>query len=120
MIEEQVDFDRSVEAVIEWVESNSSWDDTLLIVTADHECGYLTGPGSDPQWHAPVGRGQGMMPEVEWHSAGHTNSLVSLIARGAVAESLQSHVRGEDPVWGAYTDNTDLTRVLFSALGPPQ
>ncbi len=120
MIEEQVDFNRSVEAVIEWVESNSSWDDTLLIVTADHECGYLTGPGSDPQWHAPVCHGEGVMPEVEWHSGGHTNSLVPLFARGAVAESLQSHARGEDPVWGTYTDNIDLARILFSALGSPQ
>ena len=32
IIEEQVDFNRSVAAVVEWVEQNSSWDETLVIV----------------------------------------------------------------------------------------
>ena len=30
-IEEQIDFNASVAAVIDWIESNSSWDDTLLV-----------------------------------------------------------------------------------------
>ena len=42
-IEEVNDFNKSVEAVTEWVEKNSSWDETLVIVTADHETGYLNG-----------------------------------------------------------------------------
>jgi alkaline phosphatase len=46
LIEEEIDFNRAVEAVAAWIEKNSSWDDTLLIVTADHETGYLNGPGS--------------------------------------------------------------------------
>ncbi|PKY71114.1 hypothetical protein CYJ40_00065 [Brevibacterium ravenspurgense] len=42
-IEEMNDFNKSVEAVTEWVEKNSSWEETLVIVTADHETGYLNG-----------------------------------------------------------------------------
>ncbi|MEM9990099.1 MAG: alkaline phosphatase, partial [Pseudomonadota bacterium] len=42
-IEEQVDFNLAIDAVIEWVEANSSWDETLLIVTADHETGGIWG-----------------------------------------------------------------------------
>lgn len=42
-IEEMDDFNKSVEAVTEWVEKNSSWEETLVIVTADHETGYLNG-----------------------------------------------------------------------------
>ncbi|MEM7767155.1 MAG: alkaline phosphatase, partial [Pseudomonadota bacterium] len=45
-IEEQVDFNTSVDAVIEWVEANSSWDETLLIITADHETGGIWGEGT--------------------------------------------------------------------------
>lgn len=49
MLTEQEDFDNSVQAVINWIEDSSngsSWDDTLLIVTADHETGGIWGPGS--------------------------------------------------------------------------
>ena len=47
MIEEEIDFNNSVKAAIDWVNNNSSWDETTIIVTADHETGYLTGPGSN-------------------------------------------------------------------------
>ncbi len=44
MIGEKIDFDNAVQTVIDWVDAanGSSWNNTLLIVTADHECGYLT------------------------------------------------------------------------------
>ena len=84
MIEEQIAFDKSVEAVVEWVENNSNWHETLVIVTSDHECGYLTGPGSGqttegPVWNPLLNNGAGKAPGMEWHSSGHTNSLVPLI-----------------------------------------
>jgi alkaline phosphatase len=40
MIEEHIDFDNSVQAVVDWVQKNSNWGETLLIVTSDHETGY--------------------------------------------------------------------------------
>ena len=46
MIEEQIDFVEAVEAVVAWIESHGGWDETLLILTADHECGLLWGPNS--------------------------------------------------------------------------
>lgn len=45
-IEEHVDFNLAVDAVIKWVEENSSWEDTLLIITSDHECGGIWGEGT--------------------------------------------------------------------------
>ncbi|WP_158685219.1 alkaline phosphatase [Microbacterium halophytorum] len=42
-LEETRDFDDAVDTAIEWIEENSSWDETLMIVTADHETGYLYG-----------------------------------------------------------------------------
>ena len=65
MIEEQIDFDRAIEFTVEWVEKNSNWDETLLVITADHECGYLCGPGSDPTWQPLVPHGAGKMPGME-------------------------------------------------------
>ncbi len=63
LIEEEGDFLDAVSAVIEWVDTQSSWNDTLLIVTGDHETGYLTGAGSGPgeagarpKWDALEGR----------------------------------------------------------------
>ena len=49
-IEETLDFNDAVETVVDWVETESSWDETLVIVTADHETGYLDGSQSDPTW----------------------------------------------------------------------
>lgn len=44
MIEEQIDYVQAVEAVVAWVESHGNWDDTLLILTADHETGLIWVP----------------------------------------------------------------------------
>ncbi|MFQ6092768.1 MAG: alkaline phosphatase [bacterium] len=123
MIEEEIDFNRSVEAVIRWVEGNSSWDETLVIVTGDHECGYLTGPGSglrvdDPRgkpfavWNPIENNGTGKLPGMEWHSDSHTNSLIPLYAKGPGSERFHGCVKGSDPVRGPFVDNTDVARVM--------
>lgn len=44
MIEEQIDFNTTVEAVDHWVTTNGGWENNLVIVTADHETGLLFGP----------------------------------------------------------------------------
>ncbi|MGD9495370.1 MAG: alkaline phosphatase [Armatimonadota bacterium] len=116
VIEEQVDFNRAVQAVVEWVEAGDGWGDTLVVVTADHETGYLTGPGSDPAWQPLVGGGAGVAPQMEWHSAGHTNSLVPLFARGGRASDFRARILGHDPVRGPYLDNTTIAAVIIAAL----
>lgn len=116
MIEEQMDFDAAVAAVVRWVERHSSWDETLLIVTADHETGCLTGPGSGPEWKPLVGKGKGQVPEMEWHSGDHTNSLVPLFARGAGAPLLRRAADQQDPVRGSYLDNTEIAAVMRAVL----
>lgn len=80
MIEEQVDFNAAVNAVIDWVNRSSDRSETLLIVTADHECGYLCGPGSasSGKMLPLVNDGRGRVPDMERNSDEHTNSLVSL------------------------------------------
>lgn len=119
MIEEQTDFNRAVEAVAGWVERHSSWDETLVIVTSDHECGGIWGPEADGEepFQRVVNRGKGELPGAKHFYGGHTNALVPLYARGAGAERFVRLVRGIDPVWGAYVDNTDVYRVMAAALG---
>ena len=125
MIEEQIDFNKAVNKVVEWIESNSSWEETLLIVTADHECGYLTGPLSGmnycveestgkPQWNPVQNKGKGVLPEMEWHSKSHTNSLVPCYAKGKGSELLHRYADQNDPIRGNYIDNTELADVFFA------
>jgi alkaline phosphatase len=121
-IEEQIDFNAAVDAVIEWVEANSSWDETLLIVTSDHETGGIWGEGTwingtggfvaadgsgeaieAARYHpaedtfveylAVQDRGAGNLPGFQWSSGNHTNELVPLWAMGPGAELFAGYAR---------------------------
>ncbi len=125
IIEEQISFNRTVEAVVEWVEIHSRWEDTLLIVTSDHETGYITGPGSGVEmpdgdlsktWIPLVNKGKGKVPEMEWHSDYHTNSLVPLYAKGYGSERFAALADETDPVRGPYLDNTEIGHLMIELL----
>ena len=113
MIEEQIDFNRSVEVMVDWVYGHSDWDETLIIVTADHETGYLTGENSDPELQPLTNHGQGKLPGMEWHSDNHTNSLVPFYARGAGSELFPGRAVNTDAIHGIYIDNSDIAGVIF-------
>lgn len=129
MVGEVLDFNAAVQTVIDWVDdlaNDSTWDNTLVIVTADHETGYLTQtPGAFPD--LPIGKispttlalektdsgtGKraswldtnlnGLIDPQEtvywaWNTGGHTNSLVPLFAKGAGSELLSSKTNPSDP-----------------------
>ncbi|WFP16071.1 alkaline phosphatase [Citricoccus muralis] len=114
-IEETQDFNAAVDTVIDWVEENSSWDDTLLVVTADHETGYLGGAEDDPDFTQMYGNA-GELPTVSWSSPNHTNLLVPFFFKGAGSEALQNAVVGTDSVRGDYIDNTTLATLLKGDL----
>ncbi|HEY1134677.1 MAG TPA: alkaline phosphatase [Nocardioides sp.] len=118
IVEEQVSFNDAVESVTTWVEENSSWEETLVVVTVDHETGYLAGPGAGTStgWTELTGDA-GELPNVSWHSGGHTNALVPLYAKGAGSELLQARATNWDHVRGAYLDNTDIGHSIFDLLG---
>ena len=128
MIEEQVDFVKAVEAVVDWVDKHGNWDDTLLILTADHESGMIWGPKSDKAAFEPLeDRGPGHLPGMRYNSHWHTNSLVPLYARGCGSGRFAELVRGTDPkaaaVWrfsGKYIDNTDIFTVMKEEVGSRQ
>jgi alkaline phosphatase len=121
LIEEVEDFNKSVDAAIQWVEKHSNWNETLLIVTADHETGYLTGPGSKagtkllkPVWNKLESNGIGNQPAMQWNSKNHTNSLVPFFAKGRGAELFQNSFVGLDPIRGPYINNTDIANTIFT------
>lgn len=125
MIEEQIDFNRAVESVVSWVDSCSNWDETLVIITADHECGYLAGPnsgkkekeGNKPVWNKIRNNGKGKVPGMEWYSGDHTNSLVPLFAKGGGSEFFHKYAVNQDSVRGKYIDNTDIFKVILESSG---
>lgn len=117
VIEEGDDFGQAIDAVIAWVEAHSNWDETLVIVTADHETGYLTGPsfsnsaGEFQAASAPwplVGNGPGKLPGAEFHYKSHTNNLVPFYAKGCGANYFRTKIIGSDPHRGQYLDNISL------------
>ncbi len=123
LIEEKIAFDKAVEKAVQWVEDNSSWDETLIIVTADHETGYLLGAQSaadddnadrEEIWPAIENNGKGQMPTMVFHSVGHTNGLVPFYARGAGSDRFYEHKAGGDSVYGAYIDNTSVAALIKS------
>ncbi|MEM8787104.1 MAG: alkaline phosphatase [Pseudomonadota bacterium] len=128
-IEEQVDFNLAVDVVIDWVETHSSWEETLLIVTSDHESGGIWGEGTwtngageagrgggirsaarfDPAedtfngYFAVQNRGAGNLPGHMWSSRNHTNELVPLWALGAGAGAFAAFSRSDlraAELWG--------------------
>lgn len=121
MLEEQIDFNNAVKAAVEWVEANSSWDETLIVVTADHETGYLTGQEEPNPIFAPVSNnGQNNLPGMQWNSGGHTNSLVPLFAKGPGADLIPILARENDPQRGMFIQNTDMASLIFLMYGMPE
>jgi alkaline phosphatase len=122
IIEEQIAFNQAVEAVCRWVRRSSSWDETLVIVTGDHETGYLWGPGSgagasgEGTWLPVANNGEDAVPGMQFNSGDHTNSLIPLFARGEGAGKLRAAAAGIDPVRGRYLDNTDIARVILADM----
>ncbi|MFO7782501.1 MAG: alkaline phosphatase [Spirochaetia bacterium] len=74
-------------------------EETLLVVTADHETGGLA---------VGENRGRGVIPQVTWSTRRHTDAEVPLHAAGVGAEALADVV-----------DNTLLRGAMIAALGPP-
>jgi alkaline phosphatase len=79
---EVVEFSNAVQTVIDWVNLNSSWTETLVIVTADHETG-----GLDFDFQTGTGT---------FSSTGHTGVNVPIYARGANAESVTGTMDNTD------------------------
>jgi len=87
---ETLEFDRAFRRVIDWAIDR---DDTLIIVTADHECGGL--------WVVKNNR-RGSMPDVFWGTTHHTGANVPIYAVGQGAKEFIGVI-----------DNTGIFRIIM-------
>jgi len=126
IIEEQIEFNHAVGAAVDWVEAQSSWDETLMIVLTDHGNGMPMGPDSDTIPFQPIqNNGKGVLPGVMWHSGSHTTENTLLWAHGAGSELFFDYVVGTDFGLtdilgfndGSYIANQSVTAVMARASG---
>ena len=116
MLEEMKSFSDAIDTVVAWVNKYSSWNETLLIVTADHECGDLWGGNT----FSPVSdNGRNIMPGLKYNSKDHTNALVGVYAKGKGAEMYNLLAGETDPVRGKFIQNTAIPQLIFMMWGPP-
>lgn len=114
-IGETLGFDEAVASVVDWIEAHGGWKQNLLIITADHETGYL---------HSVKPTAAGKLPTVAWGTTdgkwgGHTNRPVPVYAQGEGAINLLNYVRSvKDFERGRIRclDNTDIFRVMNQQL----
>ena len=94
-VQETLAFAEAVESVMAWARHRN---DTLVIVTADHETGDLK---------VIADRGPGQLPEVKWGGTGHTGVRVPVYAWGVGAHAVPDIM-----------DNTELYEVMAGGLIP--
>ena len=128
-IEEYLDFNAAVQLVINYLDSGTNghnWDNTLVIVTADHDH-MLYGPDADKvPFQELEDRGAGKMPGYRWLSNSHGNSLVPLFARGPGSARLIELADEMDAVTidgrqfgrGAYLHQAEMGALLKQLVGP--
>ncbi|MBP3557617.1 MAG: alkaline phosphatase [Thermoguttaceae bacterium] len=137
---EHASFSKAIDAAIAWVEKYSSWDDTIMIITSDHETGCIWGPGTfedmdengkfDPkkdefnEFEELEESDIGECPEVQYLSSGHSHWLVPVYAKGQGVESVKEFIRGNDEeaadMWdfsGDFIYNTDIFNLMKAASG---
>jgi alkaline phosphatase len=93
-VKEVVEFSNTVQTVLNWAQQH---EDTLILVTADHE---TAGPIIEQN------NGKGIMPTVTWTSTAHTANPVGLWGIGPYA----------DLIGGEIIDNTEIFNIMMGIV----
>ncbi|HBG69548.1 MAG: hypothetical protein A2W93_13540 [Bacteroidetes bacterium GWF2_43_63] len=118
MIEEYSWFYNTVDSVQQWLGAKGILDETLIIVTNDHECGYLWGHGSGgATFVLPANNGKGKLPEYKYYSTNHSNTLVPFFAKGPSSEIFYSLADENDSVRGPFLTNSEIAIAVKMLLG---
>ena len=93
MIEEMIDFNDAVARVSHLLDSGErsfTWNNTLVIVTADHDH-LILGPHSDTIPFEPIkDNGPGIMPGYKWHNNAHSSIPVPFFVRGPGTDAFKN------------------------------
>ncbi|MDR1761877.1 MAG: alkaline phosphatase, partial [Bacteroidales bacterium] len=122
MLQAMTDVRAAIAATLEWVENNSSWDETLMMIVGSYESGYITSTEFDPAGKdymttVPVSEGaQGELPDMKFNTSSATNLLTPFYAHGAGAEKFQAYTDEFDIVYGPYINNTEIAQVCFELM----
>lgn len=129
MIEEYIDFNNAVKSVVDYINSPTSratFEDTLLIVTADHDHLFFGPEGATIPYQPvqPDRNGDGV-PEGLFFSTNHSNQIIPLFAAGAgsaqlkqLADQTDAFTNAQGQVIGsgrAFTDEAELGDYLLAA-----
>ncbi|MEI7725451.1 MAG: alkaline phosphatase [Bacteroidota bacterium] len=109
LIEEMTGFYDAVNTVVAWVEKNSNWDETLLIVTGDHETGLLWG---EKPFIPLTDNGKGNLPVMNFNSGDHSNSLIPFYAKGAGSKLYQNFADEYDSIRGPFIQNSEVAQLI--------
>ena len=109
MLEELIAFDNAIQVVLEWAKDR---DDTVVIVTADHETGGLTlDRDATHELMVDVYDSYGRGDCYEWTSKNHTNADVNFYINGANIDFTQYYSGGYQRI-----KNTDVFEIMKSLL----
>ncbi|MCX6267526.1 MAG: alkaline phosphatase [Bacteroidetes bacterium] len=109
LIEEMIGFEDAVAAVVAWVEKNSNWKETMLIVTGDHETGFLWG---EQPFRPMIEKKKGELPDMNFYSEDHTNSLIPFYAKGAGSELYRNFADEYDSIRGPFIQNSEIAQLI--------
>ncbi len=118
LIEEYAGFYNAIDSVIEFLAKTGQLNQTLIVVTSDHECGYLWGPELDGnKFTEPVNNGKGKMPSAVYYSDNHSNALIPFFAMGPSSEIFYSYADETDSARGAYLTNSEVAQSVKMLWG---
>lgn len=122
MIEEMIAFNTAVDTVIAWIEQNGGWEKNLLIVSSDHETGYITHPdfAADSSMltnYDIIDNGAGKVPGMIFNGGHHSNQLVPFFAKGVGSEIFETYADEYDYKRGKFLSNSEIGQAMFTLWG---
>jgi alkaline phosphatase len=129
MIEEFIEFSQTIAHINQYLDAGTqghTWDNTLVVITADHDHIFMGAQSDTIPFQPPVDQGKGNLPGTMFHSGSHSNQLVPVIARGsganlflAAATRTDTHTdaQGRDFGRGPYLDQPEIFNVVLKATG---
>lgn len=107
MLKELLAFDEAIEAAMEWAENR---DDTIMVVTADHETGGL-------YYDRENVTQENIGNSIKWLSGNHTRTRVDIAVYGNIDEFTNYYSSLFKTLEGVpYWDNTDVFKLCASYL----